>query len=114
MKMTKPLQFLQLAVKGKNAGINPIHIDVWDMGSAELRREWHNIDIFVRDEVNRARHVVATPRRGDEDACPRVAGRSRARTVATPRRGDEDAIRTWGRVRRRPGISRTCRRATST
>src|SRR5206468_8315152 len=38
---------------GVNQSVTPIDIDVWNLTSAEVYREWQNIDIFVRDESNR-------------------------------------------------------------
>jgi len=45
--------FLQAVLRGRNSGVNPVHIDIWNLGSAEVHREWHNVDIFIRDEANR-------------------------------------------------------------
>jgi len=45
---------LQSALKGAvNHSVTPIDIDVWNLTSSEVHREWQNIDIFVRDESNR-------------------------------------------------------------
>lgn len=44
---------LQSVLKGEvNQAVTPIDIDVWNLTSAEVYREWQNIDIFVRDESN--------------------------------------------------------------
>ncbi len=50
--------FLQSAVKGKTCCVTPIDIDVWNLGEAEVYREWRNIDIFVRDERNRFAIII--------------------------------------------------------
>lgn len=45
---------LQFALRGGvNPSVTPIDIDVWNLSSAEVHREWQNIDIFIRDESNR-------------------------------------------------------------
>ena len=50
---------LQCALKGNpNQTVTPIDIDVWNLASAEVRREWQNIDIFVRDEANRLAVII--------------------------------------------------------
>jgi hypothetical protein len=49
---------LQEALTGCVNGVTPIDIDVWNLTSAEVRREWQNIDIFVRDETNHLAVII--------------------------------------------------------
>jgi len=43
--------FVQSVLQGEaNQTVTPIDIDVWNLNTAEVYREWQNIDIFVRDE----------------------------------------------------------------
>ena len=59
--------FLQSALKGSiGSGVSPIHIDIWNLTSAEVAREWSNIDIFIRDEANRLAVIVENKIRSSE------------------------------------------------
>ncbi|PSH02740.1 MAG: hypothetical protein CXZ00_15830 [Acidobacteria bacterium] len=49
---------LQEALKGQVAGVTPIDIDVWNLTTAEVHREWKNIDIFIRDESNHLAVII--------------------------------------------------------
>jgi hypothetical protein len=58
---------LQSAVKGRaNSSVTPIDIDVWNLTSAEVHREWQNIDIFVRDDTNRLAVIVENKVQSEE------------------------------------------------
>ena len=58
---------LQSAVKGgANSSVTPIDIDVWNLTSAEVHREWQNIDIFVHDETNRLVVIVENKVQSEE------------------------------------------------
>jgi len=58
---------LQSAVKGgANSSVTPIDVDVWNLTSAEVHREWQNIDIFVRDETNRLAVIVENKVQSEE------------------------------------------------
>ena len=58
---------LQSAVKGRaNSSVTPIDVDVWNLTLAEVHREWHNIDIFVRDEANRLAVIVENKVQSEE------------------------------------------------
>jgi hypothetical protein len=58
---------LQSVVKGgANSGVTPIDVDVWNLNSAEVHREWQNIDIFVRDETNRLAVIIENKVQSDE------------------------------------------------
>lgn len=37
----------------RDSGVSPVHLDSWDLSSAAVRREWHQIDILVADRRNR-------------------------------------------------------------
>ncbi|HJX00263.1 MAG TPA: PD-(D/E)XK nuclease family protein [Terriglobales bacterium] len=50
--------FLQAALTGGDYSVNPIEIDIWNLTSAEVRREWENRDIFIRDEANHLAVII--------------------------------------------------------
>jgi len=50
---------LQSVLQGEaNQTVTPIDIDVWNLDTAEVYREWQNIDIFVRDESHRLAIII--------------------------------------------------------
>lgn len=58
---------LQCALKGTtNQNVTPIEIDVSNLGSAEVYRERHNIDIFVRDETNHLAVIIENKVQSEE------------------------------------------------
>src|SRR5216684_6056912 len=53
-------RLLQSAIRNKdNSAIpfNSVELDIWSLGELEVRREWQNIDILLRDE----RHQLLVP-----------------------------------------------------
>jgi hypothetical protein len=51
--------FLQCALRGSaNQTVTPNGVDVWNLTSAEVRREWQNIDIFIRDDSVRLAVII--------------------------------------------------------
>jgi PD-(D/E)XK nuclease superfamily len=49
-----------------NRSVTPIEIDVWNLDSAEIYREWQNIDIFVRDEANKLAVIIENKVQSEE------------------------------------------------
>jgi PD-(D/E)XK nuclease superfamily len=54
-------RFLQKALRSAPAGLYPltlVDLDVWNLAEAQVQREWHNIDIFIRDEQHRLAVII--------------------------------------------------------
>ena len=54
-------RFLQAAIRGQNRldlPMSAIELDVSDLDQVEIRREWQNIDILVRDARNRCAFLI--------------------------------------------------------
>jgi hypothetical protein len=49
------LQKILIAAKELAPPLSPVHLDSWDLGRLEVRREWQNIDIVLVDPIN---HLV--------------------------------------------------------
>lgn len=52
------LQKILIAAKDLAPSLSPVHLDSWDLGRIEVRREWQNIDILLVDQPNRLVVVI--------------------------------------------------------
>ena len=50
--------FLQTALKNRAHSVTPIDVDLWNLTTAEVNREWNNTDIFIRAEEKRLAVII--------------------------------------------------------